>query len=341
MSEKYKASGVDIDKGYQVIQKIDQHVKKTKNLGVMNDIGAFGGMFDLSKYNVKEPVLVSGTDGVGTKLLIAQEAKKHDTVGIDLVAMCVNDIITVLAKPLFFLDYIALGSLEPELVSEIVEGISLGCIESGCALIGGETAEMPDMYQGNHYDLAGYATGVVEKSLIPSIEDVKRGDFLIGIASSGLHSNGFSLVRKILFKDNNHSLEDYIPFLKSKLKDALLIPTKIYVKAIEALKDCVEIHGISHITGGGFIENIPRMLPNNLGARILEKNFPIPLIFDYLESLGKIPHLEMFNVFNMGIGMVVAVKQSDANKALKCIDQSGYKSYIIGEVIEGQGVSII
>ena len=341
MSEKYRDSGVDIENGYLAVKKIKSLTKKTNNLGVINDIGAFGGMFDLSRYHVKEPILVSGTDGVGTKLLIAQKANKHDTIGIDLVAMCVNDIITVLAKPLFFLDYIALGILNPDLVEKIVQGITLGCIEAGCALIGGETAEMPDMYSKEHYDLAGYVTGVVEKSEIITVDNVLEGDSLIGIKSSGLHSNGFSLVRKILFKDNNISLDDYIPELDSVLKDVLLAPTRIYVKAIETLSKNVKVHGISHITGGGFIENIPRMLPENLGAEIHENSYPSQPIFKYLEDLGKIPHQEMFNVFNMGIGMVIAINDKDVDKSIEFLKKEGYDAYKIGKVVKGQGVLVL
>ncbi|MFA7076437.1 MAG: phosphoribosylformylglycinamidine cyclo-ligase [Candidatus Izemoplasmatales bacterium] len=341
MSEKYRDSGVDIENGYLAVKKIKSLNKKTNNLGVINDIGAFGGMFDLSRYHVKEPILVSGTDGVGTKLLIAQKANKHDTIGIDLVAMCVNDIITVLAKPLFFLDYIALGILNPDLVEKIVQGITLGCIEAGCALIGGETAEMPDMYSKEHYDLAGYVTGVVEKSEIITVDNVLEGDSLIGIKSSGLHSNGFSLVRKILFKDNNISLDDYIPELDSVLKDVLLAPTRIYVKAIETLSKNVKVHGISHITGGGFIENIPRMLPENLGAEIHENSYPSQPIFKYLEDLGKIPHQEMFNVFNMGIGMVIAINDKDVDKSIEFLKKEGYDAYKIGKVVKGQGVLVL
>lgn len=341
MSEKYRDSGVDIENGYLAVKKIKSLTKKTNNLGVINDIGAFGGMFDLSRYHVKEPILVSGTDGVGTKLLIAQKANKHDTIGIDLVAMCVNDIITVLAKPLFFLDYIALGILNPDLVEKIVQGITLGCIEAGCALIGGETAEMPDMYSKDHYDLAGYVTGVVEKSEIITVDNVLEGDSLIGIKSSGLHSNGFSLVRKILFKDNNISLDDYIPQLDSVLKDVLLAPTRIYVKAIETLSKNVKVHGISHITGGGFIENIPRMLPENLGAEIHENSYPSQPIFKYLEDLGKIPHQEMFNVFNMGIGMVIAINDKNVDKSIECLKKEGYDAYKIGKVVKGQGVLVL
>lgn len=341
MSNKYQESGVSLEKGYETISRIKKQAEKTGNLGTMANIGAFGGLFDLSKYHIKEPILVSGTDGVGTKLLIAQEANIHHTIGIDLVAMCVNDIITVLAKPLYFLDYIALGEIKPEIVEEILKGISEGCIQAGCSLIGGETAEMPDMYKQKHYDLAGYVTGVVEKRKMPNISDVKVGDVLLGINSSGLHSNGYSLVRKILFKDNNLKLEDYIEALNETLQTELLKPTIIYAKAIEALKDKVNIHSISHITGGGFIENIPRMLPDNVGVEIKEDTFEIFPIFKYLEELGNIPHKEMFNIFNMGIGMVIALSEEDAILAMDILSETDYKSQVIGKVIKQPGLNII
>jgi phosphoribosylformylglycinamidine cyclo-ligase len=338
MSDKYKESGVDILKGYETVKRIKNHANKTNNLGFMANIGAFGGLFDLSKYQLKKPVLVSGTDGVGTKLLIAQEARIHDTIGIDLVAMCVNDIITVLAKPLFFLDYVALGKLEPEIVEQIIEGISKGCLEAGCALIGGETAEMPDMYEKNHYDLAGFATGVVEKDQIPNINQIQEGNVLIGIASSGLHSNGYTLVRKILFKDHHYQLQDYIEELGKTIQDELLEPTKIYVKAIEAIQNEIKVHGISHITGGGFLENIPRSLPENLGVVIKKSSFRILPIFSLLERLGNIPHQEMFNIFNMGIGMVVIIDKEDSSKVIDLITKAGFTAYEIGYVTSAKGV---
>ena len=341
MSNKYQESGVSLERGYETVSRIKKQVNKTNNLGTMANIGAFGGLFDLSKYQIKEPVLVSGTDGVGTKLLIAQEANIHNTIGIDLVAMCVNDIVTVLAKPLFFLDYIATGELKPEIVEEIIKGITEGCVQAGCALIGGETAEMPDMYSNNHYDLAGYTTGVVEKSKIPSSGNVKAGDVLLGLSSSGLHSNGFSLVRKILFKDNDIKLDDYIEELRKPLKVELLTPTIIYVKAIEMIKDKINIHGISHITGGGFIENIPRMLPDTLGFQINESKFEVLPIFKYLETLGNIPHEEMFNIFNMGIGMVIALSEEDALKTIDILSNSNYKAQIIGKVTKTPGIKIV
>lgn len=341
MSNKYRESGVDILKGYETVNRIKKHTGKTKNLGVMSNIGSFGGLFDLSKYHINNPVLVSGTDGVGTKLLIAIEANIHDTIGIDLVAMCVNDIITVLAQPLFFLDYIATDKLKPEIVEEIIKGITQGCIESGCALIGGETAEMPDMYENGHYDLAGFVTGVVEKESIPKITNVIEGDVLIGIASNGLHSNGYSLVRKILFKDNKLHLDDFVEELNCTLKEELLKPTRIYVKAIQAIKGAVDVHGISHITGGGFVENIPRSLPEDLGVIILEKNIRVHPIFTLLEKLGNIPHEEMFNIFNMGIGMVVVVSKDDCKIAIDRINEAGYQASEIGMVTNKTGVNIL
>lgn len=341
MSKKYQESGVSLEKGYETVNRIKEHVKKTNNLGTMANIGAFGGLFDLSKYNIKEPVLVSGTDGVGTKLLIAQEANVHNTIGIDLVAMCVNDVITVLAKPLFFLDYIAVGKLDPLLVEEVVKGVCVGCVQADCALIGGETAEMPDMYDSNHYDLAGFTTAVAEKSRILSPEKIKSDDVLLGLPSSGIHSNGYSLVRKILFKDNNKKLDEYVDELNTTIQNEILKPTQIYVKHIDLLKYEVDIHGISHITGGGFIENIPRMLPDNLGVKIFSKSYPILPIFNYLERLGNIPHLEMFNIFNMGIGMVLALPKAEAEKAIGILKDNNLKAYIIGEVTSQSGVEII
>ena len=341
MSNKYKEAGVDISKGYETVDKIKKHINKTNNIGTMSNIGAFGGLFDLSKYNVKNPVLVSGTDGVGTKLLIAQESGINNTIGIDLVAMCVNDVITVLSQPLFFLDYIATGKLKPDTVEEIIEGITKGCVEAGCALIGGETAEMPDMYFNNHYDLAGYVTGVVEKEAIPNVNNVREGNIVIGIKSSGLHSNGYSLVRKILFKDNNLKLDDYINELNCQLKEELLKPTIIYVNAINAIKNEIKINSIAHITGGGFIENIPRSLPDNLGVTIVESSIEILPIFKYLEKLGNIPHEEMFNIFNMGIGMIVIVDKSNSKKTIELINEAGYIAKAIGKVTEKPGVKII
>jgi len=340
MSNKYKESGVSLEAGYESVERIKKHIKRTNNLGTFSEVGHFGGMFDLSKYNIKEPVLVSGTDGVGTKLLIAQEANIHDTIGIDLVAMCVNDVLAVGAQPLFFLDYIAVAKNIPETIEEIVKGIAEGCVISGCSLVGGETAEMPDMYTGNHYDLAGYTTGVVEKSKILSIENVKPGQKLIGLSSSGIHSNGYSLVRKIFFKDNNYKLTDYIETLGCTLQEELLKPTRIYVKGIlEAIYN-VDIHSIAHITGGGFIENIPRALPEHLGVSINEQSIPKLPIFSLLEELGNIKHNEMYNIFNMGIGMVVIVDEENTDKATYILNKHGYDARVIGEVTSIPGVTI-
>ncbi len=341
MSKKYEESGVNLESGYESVKRIQKHIKRTNNLGVMSNIGNFGGLFDLSKYNIKNPVLVSGTDGVGTKLLLAQQADIHNTVGIDLVAMCVNDVLCIGAKPLFFLDYIAVGKNNPEHIESIVEGISEGCVLSGCALIGGETAEMPDMYQGNHYDLAGYTTGVVDKEKMLDVNNVKVGDLLIGIESSGIHSNGFSLVRKIFFKDYNFDLNSRFVELDKPLIEELLTPTKIYVDGVLDVLDNCDVHSISNITGGGFIENIPRALKDNQGVTINENTLPIKPIFKLLERLGKIDHQEMYNIFNMGIGMVLVIPESDSNKALDILNKHNYNPRIIGEVTSTPGVKII
>jgi phosphoribosylformylglycinamidine cyclo-ligase len=338
MSSKYSESGVSLEKGYESVRRIKKHIKRTSNLGVMGDIGNFGGLFDLGKYNIKHPILVSGTDGVGTKLLLAQELNKHDTIGIDLVAMCVNDVVCVGAKPLFFLDYIAVGKNDPAMIEQIVSGISDGCAQTGCALIGGETAEMPDMYQEQHYDLAGYVTGVVDKENMLDRENVAIGDLLIGLESSGIHSNGYSLVRKIFFKDNNYTLDSYIEALGTPLKDVLLEPTRIYVDGVlETIQTC-NVKSISHITGGGFIENIPRAIKENQGVLIQEDSLPDMAIFNVMEELGKIDHLEMFNVFNMGIGMVLIIDPSSKEKALSLLKD--YNPRVIGSVTDSQKVVI-
>ncbi|MBN2605329.1 MAG: phosphoribosylformylglycinamidine cyclo-ligase [Bacilli bacterium] len=332
MSDKYQSSGVSLERGYESVRRIKKLTKKTDNIGVMGNIGSFGGMFDLSKYHIKEPVLVSGTDGVGTKLLIAQECNDHSSIGIDLVAMCVNDIITCGAKPLFFLDYIATGKVDPSVIEEIVDGISKGCIESGCALIGGETAEMPGMYEGNHYDLAGYTTGVVEKSKMIDINNVRPGNIIIGLESSGIHSNGFSLVRKILFEQNHLNLYEYIDSLGCILKEELLRPTRIYVKGILDLIDQCPVNSIAHITGGGFIENVPRAIPQGLGVLIHSDRIAKKPIFNLLMKLGDIAEQEMYNIFNMGIGMIVVVDEKVVDDALSILSQYQYNPVILGEV---------
>jgi phosphoribosylformylglycinamidine cyclo-ligase len=340
MSSKYAEAGVSLEKGYESVNKIMKHTKRTTILGTEGNIGNFGGLFDLSAYNIKKPILVSGTDGVGTKILIAQEANIHNTIGIDLVAMCVNDVLCMGAKPLIFLDYIAIGETKPEIIEQIVEGISNGCIEAGCALIGGETAEMRDLYINDHYDLAGYTTGVVDKAKLLDPRNVSEGDILIGLESSGIHSNGYSLVRKIFFKDHNYSLETYFDELNSTLKDELLKPTKIYVKGVlECLKHC-DVKAISHITGGGFIENIPRVLNDNQGVLIEEKNLPKKPIFSLLEELGKIPHQEMYNIFNMGIGMILFINSNQKEKIFKILENYNYKPRVIGIVTNTPGVVI-
>jgi len=341
MSKKYLESGVDLEKGYEVVSRIKKHVSSTFNLGTMQNIGGFGGMFDLSKYQIKEPVLVSGTDGVGTKLLLAQEANIHSSIGIDLVAMCVNDIITVGATPLYFLDYIAIGKNDPDLIEEIIKGITIGCKLAGVALIGGETAEMPDVYIGNHYDLAGYTTGVVDKSKIIDSSNVMPGNILIGLPSSGLHSNGFSLVRKVFFKDNDYALDSYFEELGTTLIEELLKPTKIYVSGILELMDKIKIKSISHITGGGFIENIPRAIPKNLGVTIYKESYKLPPIFKIIQKLGEIHENEMYNIFNMGIGMIIIVEKEKVDKALKILETINLSPKVIGEVTKDIGVKII
>ncbi len=340
MSNKYEESGVSLENGYESVRRIKKHITRTNNMGVMGNIGDFGGLFDLSKYHIDNPVLVSGTDGVGTKLLIAQEMEKHDTIGIDLVAMCVNDVLAVGATPLFFLDYIAVGKNNPETIEQIVKGISDGCVQSGCALIGGETAEMPDMYMGNHYDVAGYTTGVVDKHKMLNKANVKPGQIIIGLPSSGIHSNGYSLVRKVFIKDHNMNLTDYIPEINKTLGEELLTPTKIYVKSVvDVLQNCT-VSGIAHITGGGFIENIPRTLPKGLGVEINKSSIPILPIFTLLEKLGDIPNQEMFNIFNMGIGMILIVDETESNKTLQILNNHNENARIIGKVTSTEGVVI-
>ncbi len=342
MALSYEKAGVSLEAGYDVVRRIKKHVASTSRLGVMGNIGAFGGMFDLSALNIKEPILVSGTDGVGTKLKIAFAMDKHDTIGIDAVAMCVNDVLAQGAEPLVFLDYIAQGKTRPEVVEAIVSGIAEGCRQAACALIGGETAEMPGMYEDGEYDIAGYTTGVVEKSKLIDGSKVKIGDVLLGIASSGIHSNGFSLVRKI-FSDNNLDLHKLYPELDKEQSLGLvaLTPTRIYVKQVLEIISACDVHGVAHITGGGFDENIPRIFQEGQGARIEEGTWDILPIFHFLEKHGQVEHRQMFNIFNMGIGMVIAMDRSDAQKAIEILAKYGDKASIIGEVIEGQGVSIV
>lgn len=341
MAEQYKEAGVNLEAGYESVRRIQSHVARTKVKGAIDSLGAFGGMFDLSVYNLKEPVLVSGTDGVGTKLMLAFEMDKHDTIGIDAVAMCVNDVLVQGAKPIYFLDYIAVGQNKPEVIEQIVKGVADGCVQSACALIGGETAEMPDMYDVDHYDLAGFCVGVVDKSKLKDSRNLKVGDVLIGLPSTGVHSNGFSLVRKVLFKDNHldaHATYDQLD--GQLLGDVLLTPTKIYVKAVSSLFDQVDIHAMSHITGGGFYENVPRMLKEGMGVRIDTKAFPRPKIFDFIQQKGKIENQEMYNVFNMGIGFVMAVDPKDVQKVQDALEAIGETSYVIGEVTDSGEVDV-
>lgn len=337
MSSSYSKAGVNLEAGYEVVRRIKKHISTTNRLGVMGNIGSFGGMFDLSLLNMKEPVLVSGTDGVGTKLLIAQALDKHDTIGQDVVAMCVNDCLAQGAEPLFFLDYVAVGKNDPVKIEKIVKGVADGCVLANCGLIGGETAEMPGMYSEEEYDIAGFSVGVVEKSKLIDGSKVNVGDILVGIASSGVHSNGFSLVRKIV----SDSKDDYnTPFNGSTVGETLLTPTKIYIKPVLKVLKEVDVHAICHITGGGFDENIPRVLHDEQGILVNEGTWPILPIFNYLEKTGNIPHREMFNVFNMGIGMVAVVNKKDVNKVIEILENNGEKAYAIGEVTNTPGVII-
>ena len=340
MAESYEKAGVNLEAGYEVVRRIKKHVASTARTGVMGTIGAFGGMFDLAALGVKEPVLVSGTDGVGTKLKLAFALDKHDTIGIDAVAMCVNDVLAQGAEPLFFLDYVAVGHNEPVKIEGIVCGVAEGCRQAGCALVGGETAEMPGMYEGGEYDIAGFTVGVVERSRLIDGSKVKTGDVLVGIASSGVHSNGFSLVRKIV-ADNCFDLHEVYPELSNKLLgEVLLTPTKIYVKQVlEVIRNC-DVHGISHITGGGFDENIPRILHDGQGLEIEEGAWEILPVFRFLEKYGKVAHREMFNIFNMGIGMVIALDASEADKAIGILTAQGEKASVIGRVTDAEGVVI-
>ncbi|MBE2940595.1 MULTISPECIES: phosphoribosylformylglycinamidine cyclo-ligase [Anoxybacillus] len=338
MAHVYKQAGVNIEAGYEAVERMKKHVAKTARIGALGSLGGFGGMFDLSSLGYKQPVLVSGTDGVGTKLMLAFAFDRHDTIGIDCVAMCVNDIVVQGAEPLFFLDYIACGKAVPEKIEHIVKGMADGCVEAGCALIGGETAEMPGMYGEDEYDVAGFAVGVVEKTKVVTGDTIVPGDVLIGLASSGLHSNGYSLVRKII-KDAHLQLNHmYEPFSRS-LGEELLTPTRIYVRAVlEALKQ-FRVKGMAHITGGGFIENIPRMLPKGLQAEIDYGSWPIPPIFNFLQQHGQLQRTEMFNIFNMGIGFVLAVDSDVVPDVVQLLESCGEEAYIIGRVKEGVGVS--
>ncbi|MFC0273206.1 phosphoribosylformylglycinamidine cyclo-ligase [Metabacillus herbersteinensis] len=339
MSNAYKQAGVDIEAGYEAVSRMKKHVQQTMRAGVMGGLGGFGGMFDLTELNYKKPVLVSGTDGVGTKLKLAFMADQHDTVGIDVVAMCVNDVLAQGAEPLFFLDYLALGKAEPEKIESIVKGVSTGCAEAGCALIGGETAEMPGLYDADEYDIAGFTVGIVEKDQIITGENIEAGHVLVGLTSSGLHSNGFSLVRKILLEKQQLDLNEVYEPLTQTLGNELLTPTRIYVKPVLSVLKQYSIDGMAHITGGGFIENIPRMLPDGLGAEIDYGSWPIQPIYDFLQEKGELSREEMFNIFNMGIGFVLAVKQEQLHGVIQDLEKNGEKAFIIGRVKDGNGVT--
>ena len=333
-SESYKEAGVDVTAGYKSVELMKQHIARTNISGVLSGIGGFGGLFAPNLSGMEEPVLVSGTDGVGTKLKLAFLLDKHDTIGIDCVAMCVNDVVCGGAKPLFFLDYMALGKNIPEKVAEIVSGVAEGCVQSGCALIGGETAEMPGFYPIDEYDLAGFCVGIVDKKNIIDGSSLNEGDVLIGLASSGVHSNGFSLVRKV-FDINSETVLKTYDELEKPLGETLLTPTKIYVKPLLALMENVEVKAVSHITGGGFYENIPRMLKDGMSAQITKSAVPVLPIFRIIQREGNISEHDMFNTFNMGVGMVIAVDKNDADKALDVLKNAGENAFLLGEVVKG------
>ncbi|MEK8204643.1 phosphoribosylformylglycinamidine cyclo-ligase [Paenibacillus sp. FSL L8-0696] len=336
MSEAYKNAGVDIAAGNEAVERMKKHVKRTYRPEVMTELGGFGALFGLNKDKYEEPVLVSGTDGVGTKLKIAFAADRHDTIGIDAVAMCVNDIVVQGAEPLFFLDYLACDKVVPEKIEAIVAGIAEGCHQAGCALIGGETAEMPGMYSAGEYDIAGFTVGVADKAKLVTGADIAAGDTVIGLASSGVHSNGFSLVRKLLLEQEGYGLNDVLPELGAPLADVLLAPTKIYVKPLLALLEQLPVKGMAHITGGGFIENIPRVLPDNVDVEINYGSWPILPIFGLMQDKGNVSNRDMFTTFNMGIGLVLVVSAADGERALELLKASGEEAYIIGKVTEGE-----
>lgn len=332
MPINYKDAGVDVANGQKEVELIKKLVEKTQSENVLSKLGGFSGLFSLENLNIKNPVLVSGTDGVGTKVMLAQMMDKHDTIGIDCVAMCVNDILCQGAKPLFFLDYIACGKLIPEKMEKIVKGVADGCLQANSSLIGGETAEMPGLYKENDYDLAGFCVGIVDKEKIITGEKIKKGDHIFGLKSSGIHSNGYSLVRKIVLEKEKLSLDEKIEGLDTSLGEELLKPTKIYVKEILALLEKIEINGLSHITGGGFYENIPRMIPDGLCAKIDVRNIPLPKIFSLLQKWGELDKKDMYETFNMGVGLVFAVDKKDIEKVKEIIDEDELLD--LGEVIE-------
>lgn len=334
-SESYKNAGVDITAGYKAVELMKQHIAKTVTAGALSGIGGFGGLFELDLTGINKPVLVSGTDGVGTKLKMAFLMDKHDTVGIDCVAMCVNDIICCGAKPLFFLDYIACGKNVPERIAEIVSGVADGCVQSGAALIGGETAEMPGFYPEDEYDLAGFSVGIVDKDKIIDNKSIKSGDVIIALPSSGVHSNGFSLVRKVFDVENSDIKAPVAELGGKSIGETLLTPTKIYVKPVLALTEEITVKAISHITGGGFYENIPRSIPDGYCARIEKSAVKVLPIFDLVQKTGSISERDMFNTYNMGVGMSITVDKNDADKALEILKNAGEDAYIIGETVKG------
>lgn len=336
MSDSYRAAGVDVEAGYKAVELMKQHVSKTFTSGVLTGLGGFGGLFELSKEDLDQPVLVAGTDGVGTKLKLAFLLDKHNTIGQDCVAMCVNDVVCQGAKPLLFLDYVAVGKNVPERIAEIVKGVADGCVKANCALIGGETAEMPGFYDVDEYDLAGFTVGIVSKNKIINGSNVKTGDVLVGIASSGVHSNGYSLVRKVFQVDESNSMiSQYDETLGMTIGEALLTPTKIYVKPMLDVMQSCNVKAVSHITGGGFYENIPRMLPEGKQAVIKKGSWEILPIFDLIAKTGNIPEQDMFGTYNMGIGMLFAVDPSEADKALDILRSHGEKAWVVGEVADG------
>lgn len=342
-SESYKNAGVDVTAGYKSVELMKKSIQSTYNEGVIGDIGGFGGLFAPNIDGMEEPILVSGTDGVGTKLKLAFLMDKHDTIGQDCVAMCVNDIVCCGAKPLFFLDYMSLWKNIPEMVAETVGGVAEGCRQAGCALIGGETAEMPGMYAENEYDLAGFAVGIVDKAKMINSENIEVGDKVIGLKSSGVHSNGFSLVRKLFhIGTDEDALNKYQDELGMSLGECLLTPTKIYVKSALELISKVNVKGISHITGGGFYENMPRMLNDKVGLKIKADSYEVPAIFKLIQKVGDIPTRDMYNTFNMGIGMAIIVPEAEVEKSLEILKDCGEEAYLIGEVVEGnKGIEIV
>lgn len=335
MTDAYKRAGVDVEKGYEAVNRMKRHVARTSRPEVLGNLGAFAGLFELTSLDYKEPVLVSGTDGVGTKLMLAFEMNKHDTIGVDLVAMCVNDIVAQGAKPLFFLDYIGCGKNNPDVIEQIVAGVSEGCVQSGAALIGGETAEMPGMYAEEEYDLAGFAVGIAEKPELITGKSIEPSDVIIGLPSSGIHSNGYSLVRKVI---DSLDLSKTYGNMTDSLGDILLTSTKIYAEQIAVVMEEVQIKGITHITGGGFYENFPRMLPEKLGVTIDQTSWRVPSIFSFIQKQGNISTEEMFGIFNMGIGMSIVVSPSDVDRTLQTLKSVGEEAVVIGKVSKKQGV---